>query len=85
MIADESFPRLTPDNHRITSPATPDYNCIAWAAHDAERWWEPGRYWPTPTPPEDYGIGVLVQAFASLGFEECADALLESGFEKVAP
>jgi hypothetical protein len=30
------FPRLTPHNHRITSPATAMYNCVAWAAEDAE-------------------------------------------------
>lgn len=32
MIDADDFPRLTSGNHRITSPATPDYNCIAWAA-----------------------------------------------------
>ena len=26
----DEFPRLTPDNHQVTSPATPDYNCVAW-------------------------------------------------------
>ena len=26
------FPRLGPDNHRITSPAVREYNCVAWAA-----------------------------------------------------
>ena len=32
MIPSPEFPRLTPDNHRETSPAMLDYNCVAWAA-----------------------------------------------------
>lgn len=78
------FPRLTPQNHRPTSPATPIYNCIAWSAGDTERWWEPGCYWPVEVPPDDYGIAVLDLAFKALGFEECRDGGLEAGFEKVA-
>ncbi len=30
------FPGLTPENHRVTSPDTTDYNCIAWSAGDVE-------------------------------------------------
>jgi hypothetical protein len=30
------FPRLTPRNHRVTSPATAIYNFVAWAADDVE-------------------------------------------------
>ena len=62
---------LTEQNHRITSAATPDYNCIAWSAGDVEHWWQPGAHWPIVTSDDDYGIGVLEQAFLSLGFEEC--------------
>jgi len=85
MIDYAAFPRLRPDNHRITSPSAPDYNCVAWAAGDSGSWWQPGVYWPVPTPPGDYGLGVLVQLFLSLGYEDCgADARPETGFEKVA-
>src|SRR4051794_7557364 len=84
VISNEDFPCLTDQNHRVTSPATPDYHCIAWSARDMERWWQPGRYWPTATAPDDYGIGVLQQAYLSLGFEDCEDGLLEVGYEKVA-
>jgi hypothetical protein len=35
------FPGLSEANHRQTSAKTPTYNCIAWAAGDNERWWEP--------------------------------------------
>jgi len=37
MIVSDDFPRLTPENHRITSPADPEYNCIAWSAGDITR------------------------------------------------
>src|SRR5215831_16936999 len=48
------FPQLTQRNHRITSEASPDYNCIAWSSGATDRWWQPGRYWPTESPPGDY-------------------------------
>jgi hypothetical protein len=82
--ADRNFPRLTPANHRPTSPAAIEYNCVAWAAGDTEHWWQPGEYWPAETPPEEYGIAALVAAFESLGFEPCKGWGLEPGFEKVA-
>jgi hypothetical protein len=84
MIASREFPRLTATNHRVTSPATPDYNCVAWSAGDVEHWWQPGVYWPIATPSDDFGIGVLEAAFAKLGFSDCSDAALENGMEKVA-
>ena len=67
MISNKDFPRLTEQNHRTTSPATPDYNCIAWSARDIEHWWQPGVHWPIATSEADYGIGILEQAFLSLG------------------
>jgi hypothetical protein len=84
MISHPDFPRLTPQNHRITSPASPDYNCIAWAANDTTRWWQPGVYWPVALPPDEHGLGALEQAFRALGCTPCDDANLEAGFEKVA-
>ncbi len=85
MIDDGAFPRLTPTNHRITSPRSPDYNCIAWSAEDRQHWWQPGVFWPVPAPPNDYGIGVLAQLFLFLKYADCAlDASVEPEFEKVA-
>src|SRR5919199_586966 len=85
MIPREAFPRLTPHNHRVTSPPSPEYNCIAWAAGDVEHWWQPGVFWPTDVQAEDFGISVLVQLFKALGYEACGlDASIEPGFEKVA-
>jgi hypothetical protein len=85
MIPRDLFPRLTADNHRMTSPSSPDYNCVAWTAGDTEHWWQPGVFWPVPTDPDDHGLGALEKAFLSLGYEACGlDARLEPGFEKVA-
>src|SRR5436305_11726287 len=84
MKADRDFPRLMPENHRSTSPAAIEYNCVAWAAGDTENWWQPGEYWPAETTPEEYGIGALEAAFRSLGYEPCDNSGLEPGFEKVA-
>src|SRR5690242_5314009 len=84
MEADHDFPGLTPENHRFTSPATVEYNCIAWAAGDTENWWQPGVFWPVESTPPEYGIEALEQAFKGLGFEPCDDAGPEPGFEKVA-
>ena len=84
MISRTNFPRLTEQNHRITSPPSRDYNCIAWSAGDTERWWQPGVYWPVETSPDDCGLDALIEAFRSLGFEECDEGHPEEGFEKVA-
>ncbi len=85
MIPTDLFPRLTPGNHRTTSPASPDYNCVAWAAGDTEHWWQPGVFWPVPTEPDDFGLKTLQQAFAAQGYQGCgADSGLDAGFEKVA-
>jgi hypothetical protein len=66
MIRSDNFPRLTADNHRNTSPATAAYNCIAWSVGDVTRWWQPGLYWPSASAPNEYGIGILVQALVSI-------------------
>lgn len=84
MIASDEFPLLTPHNHRETSNASPDYNCVAWAAGDTENWWQPGVFWPKDMPQDDVGIGALEQAFFKLGYESGADDSLEPGWEKVA-
>ena len=85
MISRRDFPRLDDRNHRVTSPATPDYNCITWSVGDTDHWWQPGSFWPVEPPPADYGIGTLEQGFLALGFEDCGgDERLEGDFEKFA-
>ena len=73
------FPNLTAFNHEITSEKTIKYNCIAWVARSTDRWWQPGIHWPIMSSREDIGIGDLVLAFRSLGYE----ALESSDYGKV--
>ena len=84
MIPFDAFPNLTSENHRVTSPANLDYNCVAWSAHDTEHWWQPGIFWPLKLAEDDHGIGALEQAFLALGHQACDNGDLEPGFEKVA-
>jgi hypothetical protein len=86
MSWETDFPRLHANNHRVTSPATPDYNCVAWAAEDTQHWWQPGEFWNVPNWPEiDVGVGALEQAFSLLGYRDCGqDVGLEDGFTKIA-
>jgi len=41
-------------------------------------------FWPVDSSREDHGIGNVVEAFRSLGYEECEDGALEEGCEKLA-
>lgn len=70
-----AFPRLRRSRWEITSPETPAYNCVAWAATDTERWWwpTPGYYWPAGVPKEA-SLDAFVTAFVALGFELVAGA-----------
>lgn len=81
------FPRLRNSGYRVTSPATIDYNCIAWAAGSVESWWWPDRlrqyYWP-PGIPRNESVEAFVVLFEGVGYEVCEDAEMEQGFEKVA-
>ena len=84
MTPAEGFPRLTLNNHRVTSPASIDYNCIAWSVGDVEHWWQPG-VWPCEVQPNDWGLVALQRLFQTRGYEDCGmDTDLERGFEKVA-
>ena len=69
-----------------TSQASPTYNCIAWAADDSTRWYEPDPlgigYWP-PSVPREYTHDSLVKVFESLGYSICTNGHFENGYEKV--
>ena len=83
------FPRLKTAAFFLTSPPSPYYNCIAWAADDTARWWWPVHgphreaYWP-PNIDRTEHVAAFVAAFATLGYELCTDGTVERGFEKVA-
>jgi hypothetical protein len=83
----DDFPGLRTEFFRRTSPSTPDYNCIAWAAEDALNWWEPDSigayYWPADVP-RVVSLEAFQKAYGTLGYHVCPDAAFEPGFEKVA-
>ena len=81
------FPKLRETEYRLRSPKARHYNCIAWAAKDDSRWWEPGlldiHYWPDAAP-QEYSVEAYTKAFSTLGYEPCDDGSLEAGHEKIA-
>jgi hypothetical protein len=82
------FPGLNVAHLRVTSAETTDYNCIAWAAGDAEHWWWPGPeqsgvYWP-PRIDRQATLDVFIAAYATLGYEVCATGDFDRRYEKVA-
>jgi hypothetical protein len=78
------FPGLSV-GYTITSNATPDYNCIAWAAGNTDRWWWPAHdgFWPRRVIRQET-LAAFVQAYETLGYEVCPDGSVEVGFEKIA-
>ena len=84
-----SFPLLHDDDFECTSPATEDYNCIAWAAGFDDAWWAPfprdsaPNFWP-PGVPREETVEAFVAVFRTVGFRCCTDGVLELGFEKIA-
>ena len=83
----DDFPDLDAEGYSPTSPATEDYNCIAWAAGRQDDWWwpDPGfvSFWPDKAPRAET-LDAFYATFAMLGYEQCVDARPERGFEKVA-
>jgi len=78
------FPNLRFNYFQITSPATIQYNCIAWAAGKSDKWWWPvGYYWPGQVS-RDASPKAFADAFAISGYSPCENDALEAGFEKVA-
>ena len=83
-MLERAFPGLSPGSWRPTSPVTPLYNCIAWAAGEATRWWWPEHgYWPDAAP-RIVSVDAFVAAFGSLGYEVTNNLDLQPGLEKVA-
>jgi hypothetical protein len=87
---DMIFPGLQTSTFQVTSPATKDYNCIAWAAGDTAHWWWPDHdpedatnFWPPGVPVEET-LDAFVAAFATLGCAPSSGEDLEPGFERVA-
>jgi len=82
------FPNLRPnDCAGNPSPATQEYNCIAWAASVSDVRWEPDPmdqfYWPDSVTRE-YTLDAFIEAYKTIGFEVCSDGVYEQDTEKIA-
>ncbi len=87
-VVESSFPRLGETGaYERRSPEDLNYNCIAFASGDTDRWWWPGNYpgtfWPEGVSHRET-IDAFVSAFESLGYETCLHGRPEPGVEKVA-
>lgn len=89
----KDFPGLASDNDfDVTSPKTPDYNCIAWASNYNDRWMQPPNgvpyldgvtYWPDGAT-SGLDFNCLIEAFSVIGYEICSSWEHEEGYQKVA-
>lgn len=79
------FPNLQ-NGFSITSPFTPNYNCIGWAANDdAHFWWPDGiAYWPVAHN-SVASLATFEAAFQHVGYNLIGlDDSLDPAVEKVA-
>jgi hypothetical protein len=84
----EWFPQLIEGSYLVTSPASEDYNCIAWSLGDSTRKWDPspieGRYWPANLG-RRYDVHSFTELYGAVGgFAPCENGDLEAGVEKIA-
>jgi hypothetical protein len=90
----QAFPKLIQDkDFKITSNATPIYNCIAWAYNIENRWMWPNtgeylyldgvHYWPSDKI-LDCNVNNFIDAFKLKGYECCDDCQFEAGYRKIA-
>ena len=83
----KTFPGLEVGNYTITSPSTPEYNCIAWATGDIGEWWWPDAnnqyYWPDEVSREE-SLGAFRDLFEKRGYQECETGDYEEGYQKIA-
>jgi len=71
-----------------TSVATKTYNCVAYAAGDDSKWWDPlppGHYhWPEKIGEnQGYRLERFVALYQWLGYKPCANGTLEKAKEKI--
>lgn len=83
---EDLFPNLAGPGYEITSEASDEYNCIAWAIGVTAPWWgyqNPGDYWP-PSLPRNQRVETVMHLFANEGYSVCDGDAREPGYEKVA-
>lgn len=89
----EAFPGLNEDkDFKLTSPVTPNYNCIAWAYQITDKWMWPSPsassldavfYWPDEVTKSPCVIS-FIEAFRLKGYELCVKEEFENGYQKIA-
>lgn len=88
------FPLLKNDHiFKITSKATPRYNCIAWAYYYDDRWMQydansiyldgVNYWWPDGVSQTPY-LESYIEAFSKRGFSICDSYVHEEGYLKIA-
>lgn len=88
------FPGLKYDkDFKVTSKATYEYNCIAWALQYTDRfmWPDSGAtsgldgvyYWPDGVE-KCVDINTFIEAFRQQGYEICTNGDYEEGYRKIA-
>ncbi|TAE72750.1 MAG: hypothetical protein EAZ85_08915 [Bacteroidetes bacterium] len=80
----KEFPNSKKEPFEITSPETPEYNCLAWAMHDTQRWWdtEDDDFWIDTN--KDNLLQTLIEMCQKLGFQICDNSQLKQNYEKIA-
>ena len=89
---ESKFPNLINTDWFIKSPRDGRYKCVSWAACRTNVIWWPVDAFPVPPPdaywpdgvPRNETVDAFIQAFATLGYEQCNDSTFEFGFQKVA-
>ncbi|MHB8376959.1 MAG: DUF7689 domain-containing protein [Dehalococcoidia bacterium] len=67
-----------------TSRRDGNYNCIAWAAGQQDRWFWPDQdsYWPDGLTPAET-VEAFIELFESLGYEACEGPDREENYDKI--
>jgi hypothetical protein len=83
----ECFPNLAGSAYSITSPPSTRTNCIAWAVEVVPDWWWPDEdgigTWPEGVVRAET-VEAFLAAFRTRGYEPCATAEREPGWQKIA-
>jgi hypothetical protein len=84
---ENKWPYLLSEGYDVKSVATPNYNCIAFAADAGDDvWWWPDvdhdAFWPVRWREESERC--FIAAFSVIGYRTCNDPSLERGIEKIA-
>jgi hypothetical protein len=79
-----SFPNSFEEPFILTSPITPNYNCIAWAFGDDTKWYWPENtyFWPSKIRRKP-DIQSFIELYELIGYLVCLDDSLQEGIEKI--